>query len=291
MVECPLCGSKVVRITLINGYKVYCSRCGWNLDVARAALSFTTKLGFGLAVLGLIWALVLRFNNPSAGWTASAFVLAFSVLPILYALSALYQARKLKDMRVSSAVQVDGTFAISEERSPSDAPSRTIIFREREFSDLRALPRPRSLKMTWKGRFYFIVVLAVTGLYTAYFLPEVLRELSNPHSGHESYWTLLAPAAIVYGYSFVFLRNRFRERQLLANGELAPGYVTSQNDGHYTHSIQYSFKLADGNLSTGRCNDSSRSLYEGMTVPVFYDPGNPAHNIPLDCSLTKIGKS
>lgn len=289
MVDCPLCGSKAVRVTLISGYKFYCSRCGWNLEVARAALSFTTKLGLALAALGLIWALVVRVNNPGAGWSASAFVLAFSVLPIFYSLSALYQARKLKNVRVSSAAQTDRTFAIPEAGSPSDIPSKTIIFKEKEFSDLSALPRPRSLKMTWKGRVYFVVVVAAAGLYTAYFLPEVLRELGDLHSGHQSYWTLLAPAAVVYGYSFVFLRNRFRERQLLGNGELAPGYVTSQNDGHYTHSIQYSLKLADGNLIAGRCNDSSRSLYEGMTVPVFYDPDNPAHNIPLDCSLTKIG--
>ncbi len=48
------------------------------------------------------------------------------------------------------------------------------------------------------------------------------------------------------------------------------------------------YSLSGGRLAFGRCNDASRSLYEGMTVPVFYDADNPARSIPLDCSLTKI---
>jgi hypothetical protein len=43
-----------------------------------------------------------------------------------------------------------------------------------------------------------------------------------------------------------------------------------------------------GRLIDGQCNDASRSLYEGITVPVFYDAEKPTRSIPLDCSLTKI---
>ena len=64
---------------------------------------------------------------------------------------------------------------------------------------------------------------------------------------------LLAPMAVIYGYSFAFFRNRFRERQILANGELASGFVTAQDNGRYTQSIHYYFRLAGGKLR----NDSN----------------------------------
>jgi hypothetical protein len=215
-------------------------------------------------------------------------VLAFSALPLFYALSALHQVRKLKHLSFQPAVHEVGAFAISEMGSSSDLPSKTIVFKEKEFPELVALLRPRKLKMTWKGRGYFIFALIVVSLYTIYGLPAAWTEFSNPHSPRGGDWTSLVPLAVIYGYSFAFFRNRFRERQILANGELASGYVTAQNNGRYTQSIQYCFRLAGGKLISGQCNDASRSLYEGMTVPVFYDAENPARSIPLDCSLTKI---
>lgn len=273
---------------MIDGYKFCCSRCGWNQEIARTALSSTIKVSLALVALGVLLAVLARVRNPSASWAAAGIVLAFSGLPLFYALSAFRQVRKVRTLSVSSATQTDGTLTISEMGSPSDAPSKAIVFKEKEFPELIALPRPRRLKMTWKGRFYLVFALVVVSLYTVYGLPAAWREFSNPHSMHGSHWTLLAPLAVIYGYSFVFFRNRFRERQLLANGELASGYVTAQNNGRYTQSIQYCFRIAGGKLATGRCNDASRSLYEGMTVPVFYDPDNPARSMPLDCSLTKI---
>jgi hypothetical protein len=287
-VNCPHCASQAVRVSLIDGYKFYCSRCGWNLEIARAALSSTIKVSLALVALGILLALVARVRNPSAGWAAGAIVFAFSGVPLFYALSAFRQVHKLRTFSDSSATRTDRTLTISGMGSPSDVPLKTIVFNEKEFPELSALPRPRRLKMTWKGRCYLVFALVVVSLYTIFGLPAAWREFSNPHSMHGSNWTLLAPLAVIYGYSFVFFRNRFRERQLLANGELASGCVTAQNNGRFTQSIQYCFRIAGGKLATGRCNDASRALYEGMTVPVFYDPDNPAHSIPLDCSLTKI---
>ena len=79
-----------------------------------------------------------------------------------------------------------------------------------------------------------------------------------------------------------------RERELLANGELATGYVVKQTNGRYTQSVEYRFQDGAGNTVSGRSNDASRSLYEGMPTPVFYDPVDPTHNVSLDCSLTKL---
>jgi hypothetical protein len=51
--------------------------------------------------------------------------------------------------------------------------------------------------------------------------------------------------------------------------------------------MEYYFRLTGGKPIAGQCNDASRSVYEGMTVPVFYDANNPTRRIPLDCSLTR----
>jgi hypothetical protein len=272
---------------LIDGYKFYCSRCGWNHEIVRGELSSAIKVSLILVALGLAFAVVVRVKNPSGGM-AWAVLLAFSGLPVYYALSAFQQMRKLRNLSFQPAIDQSRAFTISEMESSSDLPSKTIMFKEREFLELAALPRPRKLKMTWKGRFYLICALIVVSLYTVYGLPATWSEFNNPHSSHGRNWWLLAPLLVIYGNAFAFFRNRFRERRLLANGEVTSGYVTAQNNGPYTQSIQYRFRLPVGKLATGRCNDASRSLYEGMTVPVFYDAENPTRSIPLDCSLTRI---
>lgn len=287
-INCPHCAYPGTRVSVIDGYKFYCPRCGWNHEIVRRELSLTIKVSLFLATLGVIFAVMVRVRNPSEGSIWIGILLAFSALPLFYALSALHQVRKLRKLSFQPATYKAGTFTISETESLSDTGSNTIRFEEKEFPELVVLPRPRKLKMTWRGRVYFLLVLTVIGLYTFYGLPATWTEFTNPHSTRGRNWTLLAPLALIYGYSFVFLRNRFRERQLLANGELTSGYVIAQNNGRYTQSIQYCFRLAAGKLITSRCNDASRSLYEGMTVPVFYDPDNPKRSIPLDCSLTKF---
>src|SRR5438046_7300401 len=40
-------------------------------------------------------------------------------------------------------------------------------------------------------------------------------------------------------------------------------------------------------LSLANAKTASRSLYEGMTVAVFYHAEHPTRSIPLDCSMTK----
>jgi hypothetical protein len=274
-------------VGLIDGYKFYCSSCGWNHEIVRGELSSTIKVSLILLALGLAFAVVVRIRNPNTGWTSAGIVLAFSGLPIYYAVSAFQQVRKLGRLSFQAGTDQSATFLVSE-MSSSGVPSKTIAFKEREFPELAEVPRPRKLKMTWKGRLYAAFALVLVSLFTVYGLPALWSEFSNPNSSHGRNWSLIALPVVIYGYAFAFFRNRIRERQLLTNGELASGYVTAQNNGHYTQSIQYCFKLSGERLAFGRCNDASRSLYEGMTVPIFYDADKPTRSIPLYCSLTRI---
>ena len=283
-VNCPQCGSPAERVGLIDGYKCYCSRCGWNHEILQGELSSAIKVSLILVAVLVAIAVVLRVRNPNEDWTRAGISLTISGLPIYYALSAFRQLRKLRGLSFQPATDHSPTFIVSETVS-SGGPSRTIAFKEKEFPELAALPRPRKLKMTWKGRFYVVFALVVLCLFTVYGLPAFWSEFNN---SHRRAWSLVAAVVVIYGYSLAFFRNRLRERRLLANGELASGYVTAQSNARYTQSIQYCFKLPGGRLAFGRCNDASRSLYEGMTVPVFYDADKPTRSIPLDCSLIRI---
>lgn len=288
-VHCPHCHSPAVRVSLIDGYKFYRSRCGWNHEIVQRELSSTTTVSLVLMAVGVIFAIVVRIKNPGESW-AWATLMAFSGLPVYYALSAVLQRRKLRSMSFQPIVDQSRGIAISE-MSASGAPSKATVFEDREFPALARVPRPRKLRMTWKGRFYTAFALVVVCLFTVYGLPAFWSEFNNSRSSHGRNWSLVAAPIVIYAYPFVFFRNRIRERHLLAKGELASGYVTAQNNGRYTHSVQYCFKVPGGRLRFGRCNDASRSLYEGMTVAVFYDPDEPTHSIPLVRSLTRIANS
>ena len=150
----------------MNGYKCYCSRCGWNHEIVRGELSSAIKVSLFLVTLGVIFAVVVRMRNPSEGWAWVVILLAFSPLPLFYALSALHQARKLRNLSFQPANHKTGAFTISEMGSSSDVPS---VFKEKEFPELVALPRPRKLKMTWKGRRYgaFALVWLACTRFTA----------------------------------------------------------------------------------------------------------------------------
>jgi hypothetical protein len=287
-VNCPECGASAVEVSLRRGYKFYCSRCGWNREIARAALVSLIRPSLIVAALGVIFAVVVSVKNPSQRWAAGAILLAFSGLPLFYVLSARYQLRKLNQLLSQTASHQTSSLAISNTAPLPGNDSKTITRKEKEFPALATIPRPRRLKMTWTGRGYWAFALLAVALYTMYGVPATWGKLRSPHSWSGNDVMLFVPAAMVYGWFFFFLRNRVRERQLLAYGEVATGYVTAQRNGPYTQSIDYRFRRADGAIITGRCNDASRSLFEGMTVAVFYDAQDPRRSVPLDCAMTTI---
>jgi hypothetical protein len=290
-VNCPRCESPAVSVSGVTGSKYYCDHCGWNLEPARSELTTSKKASFWLAAIGVILAVVVFSRNPNEPWGAVAIVFAFCGLPLFYAIQAWLQLRRLRNLSFLPEVLSGGALTVSQTGLAGDSPSTTTVFKQKEFPELTRIPRPRKLRMTWKGRGYLAIAVLAVSLYTLYGLPASWSEFNNPNSKHARDWTLAIPMVVVYGYSLAFLRNRLRERQLLSNGDLTSGYVIAQNNGRYVPSIQYCFTLSGGRLITARCTDVSRSLYEGMTVPVFYDTSNPEHSMPLDCSLTKIVSS
>lgn len=287
-VNCPGCGARAVKVSLTRGNKFYCSQCGWHREIARAAQISAIGISLIVVALELIFVVVVIAKNPDQKWGAAPILFAVSGLPLFYAASAGFQLRKSNQLSLQPASQQTNRGGISNVTPSLASDSGALTFREKKFPELAGIARPRKLKTTWKGRSYWTFALAVVGLYTLYGLPAAWRGFRIQHSRDVNDWKLPVEVATIYGPFCFFLRNRIRERQLLANGQLTTGYVTAQSNRRYTQSIDYGFRRGDGTIITGRCNDASRSLLEGMTMAVFYDAQHPRRSVPLDASMTMI---
>lgn len=286
---CPHCEQPATGVADASGYKFYCPHCGWNVEVVRSELSSAMKISAAILVAILTFAAYLRVRYPQDP-AMPMIALVISVLPAYYSLSALFQRHKLRNLSMQPIAGRQVTFTISEGSSSKKA-AQKFEFKEKEFPDLLLLARPRKLRMNWKGWLYILVAVSAVCLCTIYLLPGTWKAFTNPESKHFKDWTLFLAPAVIYAYSFVFFRKRVRERELLANGEITSGYVFAQNNGNYDQSIEFYYKVSDAQMLAGRCTDASRSVYEGMVVPVFYDAQNPTRCIPLDCSLTQIART
>src|SRR5208283_897147 len=113
------CKSTAVRVSLTDGYKFYCSRCGWNHEVVRRELSLTIKISLAVAALAVILALVVHVRVPDKPWISAAVLLSFSGLPLYHAFIAFKQMRKLEKSSSSfqPATEQSHTLTISEMKS------------------------------------------------------------------------------------------------------------------------------------------------------------------------------
>ena len=79
---------------------------------------------------------------------------------------------------------------------------------------------------------------------------------------------------------------------MLEEGEIAFGWVIAQNnravrvDGPFAipssySEITYEFRDSTGFLIKGSDEDGTKSFFEEIIVPVFYDPQNPCDNTVL----------
>lgn len=273
-VICPDCESLATNVSLINGRKCYCQHCGWNADIAGKELRSAIKTALGVAAIGVILAIIARIRNPDEWFEPIAVMVAFLGLFGLWAAQAWIQLRKLgKVLPVTTA------------KRSSEGPQRLIID-AKGYTELARIARPRKLKMTWRARRYSGFAVLAVSLWTYFACRALWNALHGARSANES--ALILWSALIYGYSFVFFRNRWKEKKLLTNGELTIGHIIKQRNGRYTQSVEYSFKDAIGNVVVGRSSDASRSLYEGMSTAVFYDPTEPKRNISLECSLITL---
>jgi hypothetical protein len=272
-VSCPACHVNAARVSLQNGYKYYCVQCGWNVGVAQAALQSTIRTSIWVLSVAAVIIVVVLFKNLNNWGIAGGVAVAFGGLPAFWISRARYDLRRLRNAHNATGLE-KGSFAPHPE--------------QQSWSALESLPRPRRLTLDWRGRAYALIAIA-GGPFGLYLVALAIRDdVRRGRSAVSELWPFAIVAGVICFLMLTFVRDRLRERRLLAEGAIATGYVVDQQTGRHTQSIAYRFQDAAGRSFTGRCTDPSRSLYEGMTTPVFYDANQPTQSIPLNCSLTKI---
>jgi hypothetical protein len=242
-VICPHCNSVADHVSLINGRKVYCARCGWNLAITQQELRSAQKIALGIASLGVVLAAIARVRNPGEWSGPVTLLVALSGVPLLYVIYAFRQLRKLKHI---SAVNRVRTTSVPKEASLSHDSPQTSDFGTQRYPELVRLARPRKVKMIWRGRLFSILAVGAITLYSYLAVLAISNEFGNLGTRPGGEWALFLWGALIFGCSFVFFRNRLRERELLANGEIATGYIIKQTNGRYSQTAEYNFQSGAG---------------------------------------------
>ena len=281
-ITCPHCGCPITLRRAFNiGNKPFCSRCGWNLDRAQASLeaksSLATFLPLGVFALAGFFLLAARqggANNPVFLFILPLFLL-FACIPI----AGYYSTRKA----IAAA-----KFTVNPDLALAQPPL------DPQLQMLQSMPRPRRVRFLFSGNVVgVVIVFAAIGIINAIIFLTASRA---PHrSGNDSFTPFIPLLFVVIVFAAIvlipFLRDK-RNLLLLRNGELALARVVSQRtvqQGKSSYScIDYEFKTSSGLQIRGTARDLTASVFEDMTIPVFYDPLNPDKNITPCATYLKV---
>lgn len=275
---CPRCGAPIATYRAFRPtIKPFCSRCGWNLQRAEATIARTGStmmfIPIAIAALALLIAFATARTVSPIGILVPLAVGAILLIPSW----SYYSARKQLDAAKSSA-------------NPALAMGQPFV--DPSLQRLQALPRPRRVRFRAPTSLLiillFLVLLPIGVVYLMTHHPAAARGHVNP-SGF-----LAMPIIFVVLIVVPYFRDK-RNQPLLRDGELSLGRVTYQENiqvGKSSYSrIAYEFKTPSGQLIQDRAKDLTYSVYEDMTIPVFYDPANPSKNVTPCATYLRIDEN
>ncbi len=287
--QCPQCHA----VTSLAGNQRYCLSCGWNRDAAIKALQLNLKMmPVGILVFAGFVAFVVRgwkFHNP----IQLAFF--FSVPVLGYLLSFIFTKRNLAKLealptpRPRPTVAADGANGIA---PGPDAAFELSAEASAQYQSLLRTSRPREIRMSSQGKFGVIagslMALGVAGamglqLYTKWALHQSFARFQGGD------WAMAGFGALLLLFPFGIWRGQKTECDLLENGDVALAKVTRQWTGNKNvSSIECEFKDFSGQVHKVVSADNTRKLYQGMSVPVFYDRENPKRQIAYCATLHEV---
>jgi xanthosine utilization system XapX-like protein len=187
----------------------------------------------------------------------------------------------------ATAVRAPGVGAVL-----SGGASEAAIEPSAEDKALLRTSRPREIKMAKRGKFS----LAVAALVVVTFGTPLGVHLYGEWARTLSFATFQTKDwGVVGGFILLLLlpvgiwRSQVRECDLLENGEVALGKIVRQwKDDKNNSSVAYEFSDSSGQTHKGMGFDYSGKLYEGMSLPVFYDRENPKRQIAYCSTMHEI---
>ncbi|MGO9640325.1 MAG: hypothetical protein ACLP1Y_03335 [Candidatus Acidiferrales bacterium] len=161
---------------------------------------------------------------------------------------------------------------------------------DRNLQVLFSLPPPRTVRMRKRSKIGFGIVFVLFGALAIFFLVLTLnfgQGGSNPvtPSFVATMFVLVAFAILI---PILIVGSTFKQKRLMVGGQLVLARITRQWSMRNTNGIAYVFTDASGNLIQCRGNDPTRACFEGMTVPVYYDPANPRKQIAACASAYEV---
>ena len=263
--------------------KTYCPQCGWNREAAEKR----THL-----FLRLLPVLVILFDAPLIVWI----FIGHAEVPVLAALAIVPAI--LVVLAVRGRVRVGALAAQPAATVTSQAGTTSIATRSEEvakqYALLAELPRPRPVRMSRQGKMN-VAIISIALLVFAGVLAAM--SVMQPATARKN--LTLPPRPLVYVLSFglvaliafVMQRSLDRQRQLLAEGELAMARVTKQWIARNGNGIRYEFTTPAGEAFSRMTIDSARQLLVGMSALIFYNPQQPKRQVALCASFYEIMSS
>jgi uncharacterized protein (DUF983 family) len=279
-IACPRCGSPVEQRRFFNAVnKPFCSRCGWNLERAEVALAAKSAVMILLPAVIVIIALFAIFAASKAN---TPFIF---IVPAFFALFALGPLWNYHSMRKAIAV---AKFTVNPDLVQAQLPL------DQSLQMLQSLPRPRRVRFSFRGGSAAVAVMlaGILVFFAVVLATANARHVPNNRGNFAMFFPLIFLLAVFAVIIVVPLFRGKRDLPLLRDGELALARVIAQQtvqQGKTSYSrIDYEFKTSGGQVVRNTCRDLTSSFFEDMTIPVFYDPLNPAKNIAACATYLKV---
>jgi hypothetical protein len=156
---------------------------------------------------------------------------------------------------------------------------------------LAVLPRPRVVRMSRRGKIMAMVVsialAASLVIYAASGL-AIRRTAGEQNSAPSQFPVHAISIAFIVVFALVVLNVFGKQKQLLADGEIAMAQVTKRWLARNGPNIRYEFTTPLGEHFSRGAPDGSGQLSAGMNVPIFYDPRNPKKQLALCSSFYEV---
>lgn len=282
-IACPQCHAPAA----MAGGKAYCPNCHWNLDVAEAA---AFKVYRRLRWMGLLWfAIIVLFSYGEDN------ILVKVVPPVILLALYAFMWRKLgSDVRRLEAIRAgvaEPPQDIAAAAAQQAAASMESEIAEREEHVLAGLPTPRDVRMKKRSKIGFAVVFILFGAL-AIFMAGLLFTSGKGDNGNPVTpgFTVFMLGLVAFSLilPWVIVGSTLSQKKLMMNGQFALARVTAQWTMRNTNGISYTFKDVTGAVFNCRGSDPTRAVFEGMSVPVFYNPENPRKQIAECASAYEV---
>jgi hypothetical protein len=196
--------------------------------------------------------------------------------------------RRLEAIRAGVAVPAPNVAAATAEQT---AAAMQADVAERETHVLFSLPPPRDVRMKTRGKIGFGIVFVVFGGLAIFMVVLLLTfgKGSGATPAPPGFTVMmLGLAAFSLLLPILIFRSTLKQKKLMIGGEFALARITGQWTMRNSNGVSYTFTDASGQIFNCRGNDPARAFFEGMTVPVFYNPENPRKQVAACASAYEV---